>query len=232
MQTPAVCWALCFLLFAVTASTAPVSQVDVCNLHKPVAGGVAPMTVTVFQGICTVSGLTMPSNNASCSVSKNDAALVFKFPCKESSIRSLPKVNGPALNLWSSMSGQAASNKRGAGAISQTCNITTLSPTLYFHSVPPLYSYGFSVDKIPCAYQAATAFARMAATPTSSSMQYGFWLVPAIKVSKTSEAKAAQMCQLVVTSAKTYVSVNKYPCKLMDQPTALLGKGCCYDPGL
>lgn len=48
----------------------------------------------------------MPSNNASCSVSKNDAALVFKFPCKESSIRSLPKVNGPALNLWSSMSGR------------------------------------------------------------------------------------------------------------------------------
>lgn len=84
--------------------------------------------------------------------------------------------------VFAMFAGQAASNKRGAGAISQTCNITTLSPTLYFHSVPPLYSYGFSVDKIPCAYQAATAFARMAATPTSSSMQYGFWLVPAIKV--------------------------------------------------
>lgn len=68
-----------------------------------------------------------------------------------------------------------------------SCTFTTMNPGIYFHRVPPMYLYGYTVRDVPCeaftAAQLAETAARVKADGKGASQypsQYGLWIVPSL----------------------------------------------------
>jgi hypothetical protein len=62
-----------------------------------------------------------------------------------------------------------------------------LNPGIYFHRVPPMYLYGYTVSSVPCeavsAIQLAETAARFQAEGNGTrqyASQYGLWIVPSL----------------------------------------------------
>ena len=73
------------------------------------------------------------------------------------------------------------------------CNLTTLSPPLYYHyRVPPMYSYGYAVQGLKCqmltsSNEGLAALSRRSGAAAAASvsggaipLNYGLWLVPTL----------------------------------------------------
>eukprot|EP00775_Hariotina_reticulata_P001852 gene1852-2185_t len=113
-----------------------------------------------------------------------------------------------------------------------------MNPGIYFHRVPPIYLYGYTVRNVPCeaftAAQLAETAARIKADGKGASQyagQYGLWIVPSLPGPPVETSEDDQSCGLIMAvQNKVFQSTNSFPCKLTPVPAEELGKGCCYDP--
>lgn len=225
----ASCWAL-LILAAVgsTANAAIISQLDVCNRHT--SSSMPSMSLSVStSGVCTLASRMIAADKGSCPTSSKDPALVFKFPCTPTARPAA--ASGPSLNLWSSVTGPAPGTNNKTPGTKNLCDISTLHPTLYFHRVPPTYSFGYHVSGLPCSVEPATAAVLPASSSSAYALSYGLWLIPSLPAPPKAYSKQAQSCKLaVLLSDKAYVSRDSYSCSLLEwskERTAALGRGCC-----
>lgn len=230
---------------AVIALAASDYQLDVCGLHKSMNKG--PTTTIEYdkeRGMCTITSRMMKGGNT-CPVGPYDGAMVLKFPCREDT--SNMKITGPALNIWANYKATPAAAStaasRRADAAMGVCDVTTLSPPLYYHHLPPVYNYGYKVEGLPCQLMTSSTDSVNAlnrggsnyAVPSgneAAALTYGIWLKPSLAgPTEKGFSTQAQMCRLAATvTTSTFLSLTEFPCTFTKLPLRELGKGCCYDP--
>jgi len=224
-------------------------QMDVCGLHKSMNN--APTSTLEFdkaKGECTIISRTIPTGPA-CTANSRDGATRIRMGCKADS-STMTHITGPALNVWATYQGNtpaAVTLERApaTSAITGTCNLTTLSPPLYYHyRVPPMYSYGYALQGLKCqmltsSNEGVAALSRKSGAGTAATvsggaipLNYGLWLVPTLPgPSQNSFSEAPQECKVLMKGASSsFLSTEDFPCKLTPLPQPQLGKGCCYEP--
>ncbi|GBF89570.1 hypothetical protein Rsub_02288 [Raphidocelis subcapitata] len=245
------------LLLGTAAAARPLPlQVDVCGKAAPksTAGGApAPaMFLQVSKGVCTVATRLLPPAGANVSAFAA-SPMELSFPCT-SAVAGAPLANldGPALNVWAELrpapaaaggntpnatAAAVAAAQAGAVEAPDLCDLTTLSPVMYFKTrVPPTYFYGYDLKGVPCR---RTPSAARAAEAEGAETVYGLALVPEITspahASGGADEKAfttgAQTCRLVVTAmGRNYmhVSNDSFPCNMVTEPEKSRGAGRCF----